>query len=178
MPWDPAHRVLVLEMWPTGCGSSAIIAALAEAGKTAGKSAVIGIAFRAGLAFQGAHYSDAGRANAKAKKPTLTPHERAERERARDAKRRARAAAAAGRPVPPPRPRVAPEGVPVTLGILLTDVRDGQCRYIADDPRAGPATCCGHATVPGSSWCPGHRAICSAPAAKPVSVWVQHRRVA
>ncbi|MGU3543556.1 GcrA family cell cycle regulator, partial [Methylobacterium sp. A52T] len=96
--------------------------------------------------------------------------------RARAARRRARDAAAAGRPVPPPRPRVAPTGVPESLRILLTDVRDGACRYIADDPRAGPATCCGHPTMPGSSWCPGHRAICSAPAQRPVSVWVSGRR--
>ncbi len=61
MPWDPAHRQIVLDMWPTGCGSARIIEALAEAGKVAGKNAVIGIAFRADLAFKGAHYSDAAR---------------------------------------------------------------------------------------------------------------------
>ncbi len=177
MPWDPAHKKIVTDLWPTGCGSARIIEALAEAGKAAGKSAVIGVAFRAGLAFQGAHYSRTIQKASRAQRPRLTPEERADRERARDAKRRARAAA--GRPVPPPRPRVAPAGVPVSLGIRIWEIRDGQCRYIADDPiKAAPATCCGHAVVPGSSWCPGHRAICSAPAAKPVSVWVPHRRVA
>lgn len=176
MPWDPAHRQIVLDMWPTGCGSARIIEALAQAGKSTNKNAVIGIAFRANLAFQGAHYSDAGRA--KAKKPSLTPEERAERERARDAKRRARAASAAGRPVPPPRPRVQPADVPVSLGVPIWEIRDGGCRFIADDPKAG-GTCCGHQTVPGSSWCPGHRAICAAPAQRPVSVWVPgQRRVA
>ncbi|MGU3542261.1 hypothetical protein ACLBYE_04695, partial [Methylobacterium sp. A52T] len=105
MPWDPAHRALVLEMWPTGCGTPAIRAALLDLGIEKTKSSIISIAFRAGLAFQGARHR---KAPSKPARVPLTPEERAERERARAARRRARDAAAAGRPVPPPRPRVAP----------------------------------------------------------------------
>jgi hypothetical protein len=176
MPWDPAHKRIVTDLWVTGCGSARIIEALAAVGKVATKNAVVCQAYRAGLAFQGA------RTKPPAPRPArvpMTPEERAERERARAARRRARDAAAAGRPVPPPRPRVQPVGVPVSLGIRIWEIRDGQCRFIADDPiKAAPATCCGHAVVPGSSWCQGHRAICSAPAQRPVSVWVPGRRVA
>ncbi|QGY03187.1 hypothetical protein MMSR116_15815 [Methylobacterium mesophilicum SR1.6/6] len=177
MPWDPAHKARALELWPTGCGTPAIRAVLlSEFGVEKSKNAIILIAFRAGLAFQGARHR---KAPSKPSRVILTPEERAERERARAARRRERSAVAAGRPVPPPRPRVQPAGVLVSLGILLTDVRDGQCRYIADDPRAGPATCCGHTTVPGSPWCPGHWLICTAPAQRPVSLWVPgFRRVA
>jgi len=177
MPWDPVHRELALTLWKTGCGSARIIEALAAAGKPTTKNAVVCVAYRAGLAFQGARQVTRPQVAKPARVP-LTPEERAERERARAARRRERDAAAAGRPVTPPRPRVQPAGVPVSLAVLLTDVRDGQCRYIADDPRAGPATCCGHQVMPGSSWCPGHRAICAAPAQRPASTFVRFRRVA
>ncbi|SDM56901.1 GcrA cell cycle regulator [Methylobacterium phyllostachyos] len=175
MPWLPAHRALVLEMWPTGCGTPVIRAALLDLGIEKSKSSIISIAFRAGLAFQGARHR---KAPSQPKRIPMTPEERAEKERARAARRRERSAVAAGRPVPPPRPRVQPADVPVSLGVPIWEIRDGGCRFIADDPKAG-GTCCGHQTVPGSSWCPGHRAICAAPAQRPVSVWVPgQRRVA
>ncbi|GJE52707.1 hypothetical protein GOFOIKOB_5781 [Methylobacterium tardum] len=178
MPWKPKHRELVLTMWPTGCGSARIIEALAaEHGIHVSKSAVVGIAFRAGLAFCGARKKPPPPRGPRPPRVAMTPEQRAERERARAARRRERAAADAGRPVPPPRPRVAAAGVPESLRIPIWEIRDGACRYIADDPREG-GTCCGHQTFPGSPWCEGHRAECVAQPGRQVSTWVRFRRVA
>ncbi len=67
----------------------------------------------------------------------------------------------------PPRPVPAPPQDPSirpSKEIPLTEVREGQCRYIAGDPlESVPATCCGHPTLPGSSWCLGHHRICTVP---------------
>ncbi|MBE7197159.1 MAG: hypothetical protein INR70_05065 [Parafilimonas terrae] len=174
MPWDPAHRQIVTDLWVTGCGSARIIEALAAVGKVATKNAVICQAYRAGLAFQGA------RTKPPAPRPArvpLTPEERAERERARAARRRARDAAAPGRPVPPPRPRIERTSAPPSLRIPFWQTSDGECRYIADDPKRD-STCCGHPIFPGSRYCPAHHAECVQTERRPAPVFVPYRRIA
>jgi hypothetical protein len=77
--------------------------------------------------------------------------------------------AAAPRPAAPPRVVIiAP--VPPSLLIPLIAAPIGACRFIADDPKAGPALVYGHVAAPGSAWCPAHRAICTQPAGRPV--WI------
>jgi hypothetical protein len=46
-------------------------------------------------------------------------------------------------------------------GVRLMALRLRHCRFIVDEA-AGPdqTTYCGAETVPGSSWCPEHRAVC------------------
>lgn len=174
MPWDPAHKKIVTDMWVTGCGSARIIEALAAVGKSATKNAVVCQAYRAGLAFQGA------RTKPPAPRPArvpLTPEERAERERQRAARRRARDAAAAGRPVPPPRPRVERSTAPSSLRIPIWEISDGACKFIADDPRLG-GTCCGHQAFRGSRWCEAHYAECVQTERRPPAVFVPFRRIA
>ena len=47
-----------------------------------------------------------------------------------------------------------------SLRVPLWEIRDGMCKFIADDPLVD-ATMCGHQVVaPGVAWCPGHHAIC------------------
>ena len=47
-----------------------------------------------------------------------------------------------------------------SLRVPLWEIRDGMCKFIADDPLVD-ATMCGHQVVePGGAWCPGHHAVC------------------
>lgn len=77
--------------------------------------------------------------------------------------------AAAPRPAAPPRVSLV-TAVPPSLLIPLTSAPPGACRFIAADPKAGPALVCGHPVAPGSARCPGHRAICTVPERRPV--WI------
>ncbi|WP_203155305.1 GcrA family cell cycle regulator [Methylobacterium aquaticum] len=159
--------------------ASAIAGVIAEEyGVVASKSAVIGIAFRAGLAEQGWK-----------RPPGQSPAARARKNAKQSAARAAARAAlppkppkppAAPKPVAPPRPAIeaAPDrGLPVSLRIPLVGIRDGMCRFIADDPAGGGATCCGHATAQGSPWCPSHRALCVSGTAPRPSAWIPYSRM-
>lgn len=87
----------------------------------------------------------------------------ARRERTAPAARPAEAALAVpARPAPAPPPR--PVGILPSLDIPLTELREGMCKFIAIDPLViVPAPCCGHPVAEGSSWCPGHRRLCTVP---------------
>lgn len=161
--WPDAAKARVAQLWLArempACQIAAIVAA--EHGITVTKSAVIGIAHRAGLSFKGRlstspiHPRRVGPPTPRVRKP------RPRRE-------------AAPKPAPAPRPRPAPAlpaPIPVSLEILFTEIRDGQCRHIEGDPKRGPATCCGHPTSPGSPWCEGHRRVCTVPTGQ-VNAWV------
>lgn len=181
--WTPAARATVLRLWPTAVGSSVIAAVLlAEHGIAASRSSVIGVAHRAGLSGHGARPPESFAATRSAiraakaprRRPERLPREevlRRDRERAARNRLRARAggfAAPAPVPVPAPvRPIVAPEAdndtAPTSLRIPLTAASAGQCKFIADDPRDGAATCCGHPVSAGSVWCAWHRAVCTVP---------------
>lgn len=50
--------------------------------------------------------------------------------------------------------------------ILFVDRRRSQCAFIADDARGAETMCCGRPVVLGSSWCAGHKAICTIPPEK------------
>jgi hypothetical protein len=178
--WSPAARERVCQLWLSReMPASAIASVIAEEyGVVASKSAIIGIAYRSGLAEQGW------------KRPSGTsPAARARKNAAQAATRAAARAAlppkppkppAAPKPLARPRPAIAaasPSGLPQSLGIPLTAIRDGQCKFIADDPAGGGATCCGHATASGSPWCPAHRALCvTGTVAKP-SVFIPFARM-
>lgn len=178
-PWTPAAKDRVRSLWVAGKMTGAEIAgvAAAEFGFPASKSAVIGIAFRSGLAFKGRPVKACTRAVDRAAG-------RARQEAAREASRRRRADAKAAREAgvakptvrakAPTRPVMArPSAVSQSLRIPLVEAREGECRFIADDPRDGSATCCGHPCASGSPWCEPHRALCTVrPGGKPSSVWV------
>lgn len=163
--WPQDAKAIVCALWVEGRMTATEIAAAVSAahGFDATKSSVVGIAFRAGLAFKG--------------RPANRPADSAGRTARRTAQRReqrARQAKPAPAPKAAPKPKPAPAlpaPVPASLMIPFTEIRDGLCRYIADDPRAGPATCCGHPTASGSPWCEGHRRICTAPTGR-VNAWV------
>lgn len=61
--------------------------------------------------------------------------------------------------------------IPASVGIPLTQIGESACRYIADDPPAGPVTCCGHPSMSGWVWCAWHHAICTVRTSRPVSLW-------
>lgn len=65
------------------------------------------------------------------------------------------------RPVPAAAPASA--DIPPSKGIPLVSIGLFECRFIAGDPLDGPALCCGHPVAEGSSWCPGHRSLCTVP---------------
>jgi hypothetical protein len=164
--WPAEARATVCTLWIEGRLSAVeIAAAVATAhGFEATKSAVVGIAFRAGLAFKG--------------RPANRPSDPAGRMARRPAQRREQRARQP-KPAPAPKAIPAPKPAPVlpaaalpSLGIPFAGVRDGQCRYIADDPKAWPVTCCGHPTASGSPWCEGHRAVCTVPIGARASVWI------
>lgn len=180
MTWSPAARERVCQLWLSRTMPASQIAGViaAEYGIAASKSAVIGIAYRSGLAEQGW------------RRPSGTsPAARARKNAKQAATRAARAAAlppkppkpkAAPKPVAPPRPRIeaaAASGLPTSLGIPIVEIRDGACRFIADDPRGGGATCCGHATASGSPWCEAHRAICVTGIAPRPSAFIPYARL-
>ena len=161
--WPAEAKARVAELWlgrqMPACQIAAAIAS--EFGIATTKSSVIGVAHRAGLSFKGRlstspiHPRRIGPPAPRVRKP------RPRRE-------------AAPKPAPAPRPRPAPAlpaAIPVSLEILFTEIRDGQCRHIEGDPKRGPATCCGHPVSPGSPWCAGHRAICTKPGDR-VNTWV------
>lgn len=176
--WPPAARERIRELWLAGSMSASQMAAICEAehGFTVTKSAVIGVAYRLGLAFQG-------------RKAIATPEDLAARrdrqaEARRAAKERRERLAAAKPPKLPAakgaravkRPRrpvpAIPAALPSSLRIPLVEAREGQCRFIADDPRAGPVTCCGHPAVSGSAWCEPHRALCTSRAGAVSTAWI------
>ncbi len=177
--WPQAARDRVTSIWKTGEKTSTEIAAIitSEFGFPASKSSVIGIAFRAGLAFKGRQIKACTRAVDRA---AGRARQEAAREASRKRREAAKAAKAAGLVVTAPKPKAPPRPVAArspevveSLRIPLVDVREGQCRFIACDPRMEAATCCGHPTTHASPWCEGHRAICTVrPGGKSSSVWV------
>jgi len=72
------------------------------------------------------------------------------------------------RPLPKPRsPRKTARLFAVPFDpILFVDKRRNQCAFIADDARGVETMCCGRPVVLGSSWCAGHKAICTIPPEK------------
>ncbi|SFL00264.1 GcrA family cell cycle regulator [Methylorubrum salsuginis] len=162
--WPDAAKARVAQLWLArempACQIAAVISA--EHGIAATKSAVIGIAHRAGLSYK-------GRLATSPIQPRRIgpPPKRVRKPRPR--------ADAAPKPAPAPRPRPAPAlpaPVPMSLRIPLVEIKDGSCRFIADDPKAAPATCCGHPTASGSPWCDGHRAVCTVPTGARASAWI------
>lgn len=178
--WTPAAKDFVLRLWDTQKLSGSQIAdrLAAEHGLTVSKSAVIGVAFRAGRSFSGPR-STACLAAARAARAARVG--RTDEQRRRDRERKATKSlakpATAPRPTPTPRPAI-PAEAPVSLRIPLVETREGVCKFIADDPRAG-GTCCGHAAQHGSPYCAAHHALCTVPVRRPVSMWMPaHRRAA
>lgn len=163
--WTPAAKAQVCALYAEGRMSCTEIAALirVEHGLQVSKSAVIGVAFRAGL-------SD--RATQEARARVSRPKE------ARAATRRPRPVSKSA-PAPKPKPAPVSAAIPVSLRIAVWEIRDGMCRFIAGDPKGGAATYCGHGIQHGSAWCPGHRKLCTVPSRRPVHVWLlEHRRAA
>lgn len=70
------------------------------------------------------------------------------------------------RPVPAPPPASA--DVEPSRRIPLTAIGLFECKFIEGDPLDGPALCCGHPVAEGSSWCPGHRRLCTVPTRYPI----------
>lgn len=191
--WTPAARARVLDLYgrPGESGSTIAHALATEFGLTVSPSAVIGIAFRGAVAERRVKLSPeerlvrsrdrkrAARAAAREGRPApawaVSP---AKAPRKDPAPRKPRAPrplkvakiAPAPRLAAAPKPVLVPAALPLSLRIPLIAAPIGVCRFIADDPRQGPALVCGHATADGSPWCPGHRAICTQPAGRPV--WV------
>lgn len=180
MTWPAAAKERVCQLWlsRTMPASAIALAIAAEFGVVASKSAVIGVAYRSGLAEQGwkrpSGESPAARARRKAKQAATRAAARAA------LPPKPPKAPAAPKPKAPPRPRIEaapPSVLPQSLAIPLVAIRDAQCRYIADDPARGLATCCGHPCASGSPWCPAHRAICvSGTVARP-SAWIPYSRL-
>lgn len=175
--WPPAARARVEEMWTARTRSATQIAVViaSEFGMIVSKSAVIGVANRAGLAGLGWRFQR-GKGSGEG------------RSAYNDRRRGALAAARAGKPAPPKaskieaptRPKVArsvPAGIPKSLRIPLVETREGQCKFIADDPSMGAATCCGHTTPAGSPWCEGHRRLCMVGKVKAPSVFIPFSRI-
>jgi hypothetical protein len=174
--WTLEAKADLYALWKAGTCASEISDRLAETHRVvASRNAVIGVAFRAGLAFQGPRSPEslaAARLARRAARPART-----EDQRRRDRERKAAAKAARPAPTPRPRPEPArPAEIPVSLRIPLMAIRDGSCRFIADDPRAGPATCCGHPSMSGSAWCSGHHALCTIVVRKAASIWMPAER--
>lgn len=179
--WTPEARAFVLALWETHLSASQIAERVAaEHYLTVTKSSVIGIAFRAGKAFSGPRSSArlaAARAARAAKLAVPKSEEALRRDRERKAAKAIAKPAPAPRPTPAQRPAI-PAGIPVSLGVPLVEIREGGCRFIADDPRAG-GTCCGHTTQHGSPYCAAHHALCTVPVRRSVSLWQPaHRRAA
>lgn len=174
--WTPEARALVLHLWDGHLSGSQIADRVgAEHGLVVTKSAVIGVAFRAGKSFSGPR-STACLAAARAARAARVG--RTDEQRRKDRERKAAKAlakpTAAPRPTPTQRPAI-PAEAPLSLGIPLVQVREGACKFIADDPRAG-GTCCGHAAQSGSPYCPAHTALCTVPVRRPVSMWMPGNR--
>ncbi len=185
MTWSPAARERVCALWLSRTMPASAIAGIiaSEFGVSASKSAVIGIAYRAGLANAGWKRPGAASASRIARNARQNEARRAARKGLPPKPPRPPKAAkppAAPKSPAPPRPRIeaaSTMGLPQSLRIPLVEIRDGQCRFIADDPAGGGATCCGHATAQGSAWCPAHRAICvSGTTARP-SAFIPYARL-
>ncbi|QDI79010.1 hypothetical protein E8E01_00370 [Methylorubrum populi] len=156
--WPAEAKARVTELW-LGRQMPAVEIAGAvaqEFGIAASKSAVIGIAFRAGLSFQ-------GRLTASPIRPRRVGPAPPRVRKPRPARPRVEAAPKPPKPAPIPKAPAGPVGIPESLRVSIVAVRDGACRFIAGDPREPGATCCGHPTVSGGPWCAGHHAICTTP---------------
>lgn len=161
--WTPEAKGRVCALYGEGKLSGAAIAAVIrfEYGIEATKSAVIGVAFRAGLKARDNLQAVARRSAARVKST------RAARPRPRPVAK----VAAAPKPKPAPMSAVAP----VSLRIPIWEARDGQCKYIADDPKGGSATYRGHHAQHGSPWCPGHHKHCTVPERTRAFAWIPRR---
>ena len=199
-PWTAASRARVLELYgrPGTSGSSIAALLAAELGLHVSKSAVIGIAHRGAprpprpvqtpeqVLLRSRDRKRVARAAARAGQPAPAwaqpgAHRPAQGKSPAPKKALAPRKAAAPKPEaavprPAPRPRVVvPSAFPPSLLIPLTAAPAGACRYIADDPKAGPALVCGHPVFPGSAWCPGHRRICVVPERTRPFAWMPRR---
>lgn len=153
--WPAEAKARVSELWlGRQMPAVEIAGAIAqEFGIVATKSAVIGIAFRAGLSFQ-------GRLTASPIRPRRVGPAPPRVRKPRPARPRVEAAPKPPKPAPIPKAPATPAGIPESLRVSIVAVRDGACRFIAGDPREPGATCCGHPTASGSPWCEGHHAPC------------------
>ncbi|WP_311409738.1 GcrA family cell cycle regulator [Methylorubrum extorquens] len=159
MRWPAEAKARVSELWLGRQMPAVEIAGAiaAEFGIPASKSAVIGIAFRAGLSFQ-------GRLAASPIRPRRVGPPAPRVRKPRPARPRAEAAPKPPKPAPiPKRVPPGPVGIPESLQVSIVEIREGQCKYMAGDPRDPLSSCCGHPTASGSPWCPGHRAVCTTP---------------
>ena len=200
-PWTAASRARVLELYgrPDTTGSSIARVLADEFGMMVSKSAVIGVTSRGTprpprviqtpeetLLRSGDPKRQARAAAREGRPAPAWAFPGANRPAQRPASAPKRTSAPKTRAVPVakpvavvPRPdpqlrRVIPS-VPPSLLIPLTSAPIGVHRIIADDPKAGPALVCGHPVAPGSSWCPGHRRICTVPQQARVSSWLPRR---
>lgn len=189
--WPPAARARVLDLYGRlGQSGGTIAKALAaEFGLVVTASSVIGVAFRGAVAETRVRLSPDERLT------RSRDRKRAARAAACEGRpapawaispaKPLRKPPAPKKPKPPKPPKPAPVAklttartapvlvqavAPPSLRIPLIAAPSGACRFIADDPRAGPALVCGHPTADRSAWCPGHRALCTQPAGRPV--WI------
>lgn len=173
--WSPEAVEMAVAMWPTTPSAADVAEALnARFGLDISRKAVIAKMHRLGLSFR---------------RPAL-PKTLPSGTKGKTGPKREPAAAvkSAPKPVPaskavapvPPAPR--PSQLPESRRVALADLRYGECKYIANDPRVD-ATCCGHRAEFGSYWCPAHARLCTTvyrrKGADSFSVgFVPHRRAA
>lgn len=148
--WDPALVARVKDAWLAGTSARSISATLAAEGVARSHSSIIGRMRREGLSHMGPRPSGTGLPKT-ARKPRAVA-------RKAPSEVVVKAAATPPAPRPAPRPMASDVVLPESRRVAILDVRDGLCRWIAGDPRVD-ATCCGHPTAAGSSYCEGHRII-------------------
>ncbi|WP_162248637.1 GcrA family cell cycle regulator [Methylobacterium sp. Leaf94] len=148
-PLPPETLDRMKAAWLAGTTAEAIAADVAAEGHLMTASAVIGRMRRAGLTFMGPRSNWRAPIKPRVRKP-------------RPKKAAAPVVVKAPPPPPAPRPTPRPQACDVVLPesrrVAIWDVRDGQCRWIAGDPRRD-STACGHTTAAGSPYCPAHRLI-------------------
>ncbi|KST61185.1 hypothetical protein AO398_00400 [Methylobacterium sp. GXS13] len=199
--WPPAARARVLELYgqPDTSEASIVIVLADEFGIHVSRSAVIGIANRGTLRparvvltpeeklVRSRDRKREARAAARECRPAPAWAYPGAYRPARPASAPKKPSAPRPRPVAAPKPapttpRPAPKlkavvvpAVPPSLLIPLTSAGPNACRFIADDPKSGPALVCGHPVAPGSAWCPGHRMICVVPEWNRPFAWLPRR---
>lgn len=156
--WTPQAKAAVCTLWTERNLSARQICdeIFKEYGIAPSRSSVIGIAHRAGLSFQGRLTESPIRPR---RVGPLAPRVR----KPRPARPRAEAAPKPPKPAPAPKAPAAPVGIPESRQVSIVEIREGQCKYMAGDPRDPSSSCCGHPTASGSPWCPGHHAVCTTP---------------
>ncbi|KQP62141.1 GcrA family cell cycle regulator [Methylobacterium sp. Leaf112] len=153
--WSPEAVEMAVSLWPTTPSAADVAEALnARFGLAISRKAVIAKMHRLGLSFRGPALPKMLPSGTKGKT-------RPKRDPAVKPKPKPVPAPA---PVPkavapvPPAPR--PSHLPESRRVAIEDLRYGECKFIANDPRID-ASCCGHSTELGSSRCPAHARLCT-----------------